>query len=1149
MSEERANEIELLKASAKGDTAAFETIVRKYQSFVCAITYSATGDVEKSEELAQEALVSAWRDLARLKDLTKFRAWLSTIARNIIRNSFRGRKRDVAGKAALLELTQKTEATEPEPAKAAIAKEQQAVVGQALRQIPATYREVLVLFYRQEQSVREVAGQLGLSEEAVRTRLSRGRKMLKDQVAAMVETTISRTGPGKAFTTGVIASIAGIAAKGAVAAAAAQTSAAATTGISTGVKALVGGIAGKLTASAGVLAIGIVAVMAYKHATSPSVIEKVQYVVDSTNDLNEARNPDDNLLPGGSGIPAVISGSTGPANTLTAQSQSDGSEKAVEISENNVAETPAEQPETAPGIDKYDFVFTRLDVREGQESARTLVMAAVTADGFEFRDVETSPYGSYRWDEPLCVTGRTLYCINGSDLVSIHLGTSRSELLSFRSVRSECTIVNPHMAWTYSDNRLYGMQQAGEVTTLRVLDFEKFAYRDIAVLEIGTPGRAMAISPDHKRLAYFVQDPNGYLLTVVDVGSGEVTLPCEPVKFILPMIASVLGSGPPLVWIDSERVLCLCSEVLGEDPGSFGGRRGIHKLMILNAADGEMEDVVVLPGNPYIRFAPDLVQDNTGLGLLYQVQHGGLGYYRVDIEARKLVEDNRIAGGYSLNNGNLFHEEKVLGPADRRDVKVSEDGKRCLWVRDKQLFYHDDTWKSAVLVAENCERAKGLLWLDKEDLQAKAHVTAAPAGWTAFKDRPRVKPRPCPPDTRKHVSEYLAFTVTTDKDIYLLHEPIQVTVTLTNTSEIDIKVLHPVIFDTVFHRIVMLVLKHPEGSTLVDCGAQPYGPQEDEILLQAGRSVSATDTLEVASVGEHQIEIRYKGCRQGGYIGDIKADPLIFSVVASGNIKEERQLFEAKFVRLMEKFRRQFDMNPKWNGANDIVGDNIVGIPGMGPNAAPYLTVAIENEANNNARNMLYRALTAVAGPDTLPFITERLLSYGEAEQTCGWLHELYRESPDTSTHKQVLEVLLKGMEHENAEVRLEVLEKLESIDDLRVRSCCEVAVLDDHAEIRIKAARYLAAAEWLDLSEWLDLTANDLTYARYLAAHSIIQELERTWNTTKGPVPALTNEQFLANQHLLEPYRLVIRAWHVWADENQRFSQQFFEKMRKDWR
>jgi len=211
MSTEMHNETELLKASMQGDAIAFETIIKNYQSFICAITYSATGDVGKSEELAQETFLSAWKDLVQLKDLDKFRSWLSSIARNIIRNSFRNQKRDIISQAASMDQAEDAEIRDSGPTEKAITTEQQAVVRQALQQIPTKYREPLVLFYRQEQSVKEVAEQLELSEEAVKQRLSRGRNLLKEQVAAIVETTIRDTGPGIVFTAAVVAALPAIA--------------------------------------------------------------------------------------------------------------------------------------------------------------------------------------------------------------------------------------------------------------------------------------------------------------------------------------------------------------------------------------------------------------------------------------------------------------------------------------------------------------------------------------------------------------------------------------------------------------------------------------------------------------------------------------------------------------------------------------------------------------------------------------------------------------------------------------------------------------------------------------------------------------------------------------------------------------------------
>ena len=86
------NEIKLLQSSITGDATSFEIIVSKYKSLICAITYSATGDVTKSEELAQDIFVKSWKGLTTLNNLKHFRSWISTIARKIIRDHYRVKK-------------------------------------------------------------------------------------------------------------------------------------------------------------------------------------------------------------------------------------------------------------------------------------------------------------------------------------------------------------------------------------------------------------------------------------------------------------------------------------------------------------------------------------------------------------------------------------------------------------------------------------------------------------------------------------------------------------------------------------------------------------------------------------------------------------------------------------------------------------------------------------------------------------------------------------------------------------------------------------------------------------------------------------------------------------------------------------------------
>jgi RNA polymerase sigma factor (sigma-70 family) len=226
MGSRTASEAELLQASLAGSRQAFGAIVEKYQGLVCGITYSATGNRPRSEELAQETFVRAWSQLRQLRDLGSFRAWLCTIARNAARKSMIKQGRDAADLAQPLEGSQEIESIEPGPVEHAISKEQEAVVWASFREIPETYREPLVLFYRQQQSVSQVAAELDVSEDVVKQRLSRGRKLLRAELASVVEDVIEKTRPGKVFTLAVIAAlpsivpqvasaaIAGMAAKG-----------------------------------------------------------------------------------------------------------------------------------------------------------------------------------------------------------------------------------------------------------------------------------------------------------------------------------------------------------------------------------------------------------------------------------------------------------------------------------------------------------------------------------------------------------------------------------------------------------------------------------------------------------------------------------------------------------------------------------------------------------------------------------------------------------------------------------------------------------------------------------------------------------------------------------------------------------------------
>lgn len=199
------SDADLVRTCLATGSGAFADIVSRYQALVCAVTYNATGSLSRSEDLAQEVFVTAWKELRSLREPEKLRPWLCGIARRLTANTRRREGREPAHAAD--ELQDEHRETGPGPAEQTISREEEAILWRSLEEIPENYREPLILFYREGQSVERVAAALELTEETARQRLSRGRKLLQEQVALFVEGALRQTTPGRAFTLGVIAGL------------------------------------------------------------------------------------------------------------------------------------------------------------------------------------------------------------------------------------------------------------------------------------------------------------------------------------------------------------------------------------------------------------------------------------------------------------------------------------------------------------------------------------------------------------------------------------------------------------------------------------------------------------------------------------------------------------------------------------------------------------------------------------------------------------------------------------------------------------------------------------------------------------------------------------------------------------------------------
>ncbi len=206
-----ASDANLVMYSLGGNRDAFCQIVTRYQNLLCSLAYSAIGDIKHSEDVAQETFVEAWKKLNTLHDPEKLKAWLCGMLRFKVSHFHRKQQTQPTKHAEQLTEAHCDLQQSDELEGRVIDEQHHTLMWKVLDEIDIKYREPLVLFYREQQSVERVASELELSKGTVKQRLSRGRKLLKEAMSTLVEEGLQKSKPGSAFTIVVMTSISGIA--------------------------------------------------------------------------------------------------------------------------------------------------------------------------------------------------------------------------------------------------------------------------------------------------------------------------------------------------------------------------------------------------------------------------------------------------------------------------------------------------------------------------------------------------------------------------------------------------------------------------------------------------------------------------------------------------------------------------------------------------------------------------------------------------------------------------------------------------------------------------------------------------------------------------------------------------------------------------
>ena len=164
---------QLVKQAQLGNADAFTALVLSYEHEIYGYLVGMLGDREEAHDITQQVFFKAWLNLPTLHNVTCFKAWLFTIARNLIYDSWRGKKasclswEDLEGDNLNMGL--------PGPEEHAAGME---LICLALAELAPNLRRCLLLRVVKGFSTQEIAEVVGIGETSVGTYISTARKQL-----------------------------------------------------------------------------------------------------------------------------------------------------------------------------------------------------------------------------------------------------------------------------------------------------------------------------------------------------------------------------------------------------------------------------------------------------------------------------------------------------------------------------------------------------------------------------------------------------------------------------------------------------------------------------------------------------------------------------------------------------------------------------------------------------------------------------------------------------------------------------------------------------------------------------------------------------------------------------------------------------------
>lgn len=640
-------------------------------------------------------------------------------------------------------------------------------------------------------------------------------------------------------------------------------------------------------------------------------------------------------------------------------------------------------------------------------------------------------------------------------------------------------------------------------------------------------------------------------LAVIDVETNTVARSVTE----LPLRIAGTGAGhhamaPKLAWVDDRNVVAV-APVTSKD--AFGEGRMAPGMQVtrFDAATLESEVVCKLPKFGAGLHDPLLARRD---GSVF-VRLGQLGQYRIDLAAKRLIEDGSLGRHYQLRgpakNTSLWYGDQELSPRTGHNrVFLSPDGRRVAWLpwdvnernvviqAPMELSIHDSVrgvrsvmrewfirrWQSA-----NDPSTNLCLWVTGRDLKRHEVFDDYPTA----KDPNQSLPRAVSPD----IKECVEVELKTDRPEYFRHEPVELTVTVKNISETPIKyesrrLLHG-------GRPFDLSLKSDRSSSRIELfHSSENMPKEEFIEIAPGQTRSFKRMVEIENLGEQSFVLRFE--HWGTWKGYLTASATI--TVSEGG--DATVLLKQKFDRLMALCLAEYAI---YSGdSNPASAINVARLWQLGTDGAPLLVDYLRTCDDPLLHARLLKGLEYMADESTLPYLKSALLRPDVEHAAQNLVGVLWRLHDSNQPESEPLALLILAGKLPNARLRLEVVKRFCHIVDTDVDAFMQTRAKDPDPRVAETAARFVAARQHLSLTEWLDSASSTLTSVNLAASRSIVRDLEKTWKEEHGDIPDGSFEDVSGDAEKLKQYRNTIRAWHAWTLEHPRTSDSFFDEDRK---